>query len=189
MMKRTLKFMIVAMLALGMWACGGNGKNAQNEQEKITLEDLKKTEASLWDERGILDVEAAPAAVEQYCKFVEQNPDDKTASDWLFKAFQIALKLEKYAQADELGDKLMKDYPQFEQIPCLMFLMAREVYDKGCHDLDKASSMYQRIISEYPESDWAGNAEEMNEKYLGKTDEEIMSQIMMSQMEEVEGEW
>ena len=178
-MKRFLNLMMLAMLAFGMMACG---------EKKLTQDDLKKAELTLMNEDGSLNVEAVPAAVEQFCKFVEQNPKDASAPQWLFKALQIEIKAGASEKAIELCDKLVNDYPTFESNPAALVMTASEVYDSQLHDLDKAKATYQKVITDYPDSEWAKNAEKMIE-YLGMTPEEILSKIMMSKMEEVEGEW
>ena len=181
-MKKNLKLMAFALLAIGMMACGGGEK-------KITQKDLQATESALANDKGVLNMEMVPKAIEQYSAFAEQNPDDAVAPEWLFKAFQLADKTKDFGQAKELGDKLMKTYPKYEYIPVVMFMMARDVYDQGCHDLDMARAMYDRLVSEFPESKWASDAKVMRDQYLGLTDDEIMARIAMSQMEEVEGEF
>ena len=55
-MRRNLKWMTFVVLAFAMLACGGGEK-------KITVNDLKATESSLSDEKGMLNEAAVPAAV------------------------------------------------------------------------------------------------------------------------------
>ena len=171
--------MMLALLAFGMMACG---------EKKLTQEDLKKAELTLADEQGNLNKEAAPAVVEKFCKFVEQNPDDASSPIWLFKALQIEIKAEEPEKAIELCNKLLEDYPTFEHNPAALMMTASDVYDGQLHDLDQARATYEKVISDYPDSDWAKNAEKMIE-YLGLTPEEILARIMMSNMEVDEGEW
>ena len=178
-MKKTLKLMMLALLAFGMMACG---------EKKLTQDDLKKAELTLTDNDGNLNMEAAPAVVEQFCKFVEQNPDDASAPGWLFKALQIEIKAAVSEKAIELCNKLVGDYPTYENNPAALVMTASEVYDSQLHDMDQARATYEKVISDYPDSDWAKTAEKMIE-YLGMTPEEILTKIMMSNMEEEEGEW
>ena len=68
-MKKTFKLLFIALLAMGMFACG---------EKKQTYQDMKKIEATLFDENGYLDTLQAPKVAEKYCQFVKQNPDDST---------------------------------------------------------------------------------------------------------------
>ena len=176
--------MALALLALVLFACGGN----ESKKSKM-LSALAEMDSTLVDERGAADPQLIPQAIDLYCSFAEQYPDDPTAPNWLFKAFQLAKAMGNLDQAAELGNKLIEDFPNYEYAPVVMFMMARDVYDMGYHDLDKARAMYERVIDQFPDSNWAANAKEMKDKYLGMTDEEIMNQIQFSQMEVVEGEW
>ena len=177
-MKKTFQIVLLAVLAFGMMACG---------EKKLTQDDLKKAELTLLGEQGDLNKEAAPAVVEKFCKFVEQSPDDATAPEGLFKAMQIDIKLEESEKAIELCNKLVEDYPTFEHNPAALMMTASEVYDGQLHDLDKARATYEKVINDYPDSDWAKNAERMIE-FLGLTPEEILSRIVLSNMEVEDGE-
>lgn len=173
-MKKTLRIMMLALLAFGVLACG---------EKKITQDDLKKVESTLSDESGNFNMEAVPAAVEQFCKFVKQNPDDPSAPEWLFKAMQFEMKAGNSGKAINLCDKLLNDYPDYPNNPAALVMLASEVYESQLKDLDKARTTYEKVISDYPDSDWAKSAEKLIE-YLGLTPEEIMDRIM-SQAEEV----
>ena len=185
-MKKSLKLIVVVMLAFVMLACGGNGnkdvqsenkeQKEQKEQKEITSEDLKKVETSLTDERGALNKEAAQAAVEQYCKFLEQNPDDKTAPEWLFKAMQLEVSLGESDKAINLTDKLVKDYPEYENVPVALFMLATNVYDAQLHDLGKAHATFERVIKDYPDTQWASDAKVMI-GMLGMTEDEMLAKI------------
>lgn len=178
-MKNTLKLMLAVLLAFGMFACGGNEK-------KVTEEDLKAVESTLSDERGILNVEAVPAAVEQYCAFVKQNPNDPKASEWLFKAMQLEVKAGDSDKAIELTEQLAKDYPEYENVSVALFMLATEVYDTQLHDLDKARATFERVINDYPDTPWAADAKVMIQM-LGMTEEEMLDMIK-TQSEAEEGE-
>ena len=178
-MKKTFQIVLLAVLAFGMMACG---------EKKLTQDDLKKAELTLLGEQGDLNKEAAPAVVEKFCKFVEQSPDDATAPEWLFKAMQIEIKLEESEKAIELCNKLVENYPSYEKVPVALVMTASEVYDSQLHDIDQARATYEKVISDYPDSEWAKTAEQMI-GFLGLTPEEMLMEIMMSKMEEEDGEW
>ena len=60
-MKKTLKLIAFALLALGMFACG----------EKLTNEDMKEAEKTLFIADQSLNEEMAPKVAEKYCKLLE----------------------------------------------------------------------------------------------------------------------
>jgi len=169
-MKKTIKMVAFALMAVGMLACGGNEK-------KITEEDLKATERILSDERGVLNEEAVPGAVEQYCAFVKQSPNDPQAPEWLFKAMQVEVRVGASDEAIKLTEQLVKDYPEYVNTPVALFMLATNVYDGQLHNLDKARVTFERVINDYPDTQWASDAKVMIQM-LGMTEEEMLDKII-----------
>ena len=162
-----------AMLATLMFACG---------EKEITQADLKQAEANLFNNDMTANSEAAPQVVELFCKFAKQHPDDPTAPEWLFKAMEIAVGQKDAKKSEEICNMLMKDYPTFDKTPFGMFMMASLIYDDQMKDLDKARAMYERIISDYPESEITPSVE-ASLNFLGMTPEEIIRQFEAAEAE------
>lgn len=175
-MKKTLKLMLVALLAMGMYACG---------EKKLTYQDMKKAEATLFTENGILDTLNAIKVSEKFCQFVEQNPDDSTAPLWLYHAMELNVMLKNTEKSIELCNKLSENYPSSKWTPRGLLLLGSFVYEKEYNDLDKAREVYDRIIKDYPNCDVIESVE-ASKKYLGWTTEEIMADIASSQIKEGE---
>ena len=171
-MKNTLKLTLFALLAFGMFG-----------EKKLTQDDLKKAEATLFNEDQTANQDLAPEVAEKYCKFVEQNPDDPTASGWLYHALEINVFITKNADKSvEISNKLMEDYPDSEWAPMSLFLMGAYVYNDQIKDTAQAHVALQRLIDEYPESELVEDAKSFI-GYLGLTPEQIMTAMMVSQME------
>ena len=172
-MKKTLNLLFVAVLALGMFACG---------EKKLTYQDMKKAEATLFDEEGYLDTLNAPKVAEKYLKFVKQHPNDTSASLWLYHAMELNVIMNNPEKSKELCDRLIKEYPDSEWTPVGLYLMGT-VYDEYYKDLDKARETYERVLRDYPDSDIIESVK-ASIKYLGWTPEEIFADIAMSQIED-----
>lgn len=178
-MKKTLKLMLFALMALAMFACG---------EKKLTQDDLIKAEAALFNEDKTMNETVAPKVAEKYCRFVDQNPDDASSPLWLYHAMEINVQLKNAEKSIELSDKLLKMYPDSKWAPRSLFLLGSFVYNDQLNDTAQAHATFQKLIDTYPDSDLVDDAQKSIE-YLGLTPEEIMSLIMMSQMEVEEGEW
>ena len=68
-----------------------------------------------------------------------------------------------YAKQDpqesiKMVDRLVTDYPDYENNPVALFMLASYVYDEQLGDFDKARETYQRIIDEYPGTPFANDA-------------------------------
>ena len=175
-MKKTLKLMLVAMLAMGLFACG---------EKKLTYQDMKKAEATLFDEEGYLDTLQAPKVAEKYLKFVKQNPDDTTASLWLYHAMELNVMLKNTEKSMELCDQLVEKYPDSKWTPRGLYLLGSFIYEEEFKDLDKAREVYERIVRDYPESEIIESVKS-SIKYLGWTPDEIFADMAMSQFKEEE---
>lgn len=175
-MKKTLNLMLVAFLALGMFACS---------EKKLTYQDMKKAEATLFTENGTLDTLNAVKVAEKYCQFVEQNPDDSTAPLWLYHAMELNVMLRNPEKSIELCNKLTENYPNSKWTPRGLLLLGSFVYEKEYNDLDKAREVYDRILIDYPDCDVIESVKAAK-KYLGWTNEQIMADIAYSQLKEGE---
>ncbi|MBR1513930.1 MAG: tetratricopeptide repeat protein [Bacteroidales bacterium] len=175
-MKNTLKMMLFALLAFGMLACG---------EKKLTEDDMKAAEASLFNEDKTMNEALAPEVAQKYAKFAEQNPDAESAPLWLYHAMEINVQLKNAEKSAELCDKLLEKFPQSEWAPRSLFLLGSFVYNDQLNDTAQAHATLQRLIDEYPESELVDDAQKSIE-YLGLTPEEIMNLILMSSFEEEE---
>ena len=171
-MKKTLKLMTIALLAIGLFACG---------EKKLTSDDLKKAEKTLFNEDQTMNVEKAPQVAEQYCKFVEQNPNDTSADMWLYHAIEINVMLKNAEKSSKLCDQLLKRYPKSKWAPMGLFLMGSYVYNDQLNDTAQAHRYFQKLIDEYPESELVDDAKKSIE-YLGLTPDEIFSLFTTSSM-------
>ena len=178
-MKKLLVIMFFASIAFGMTACG---------EKKVTTEDLKAAEATLFNDDQSVNEAKAPEIAELYCQYVKQNPNDSAAASYLYSALEINVFLKNTDKSVEIGNQLVSQYPESEWAPMSLFLLGSYVYNDLLNDTAQAHVAFQRIIDDYPQSDLVDDAEKSIE-YLGLTPEEIFSRIMMSQMEVVEGQW
>ena len=175
-MKKTLRMMVAVGLALAMFACG-------NKEQKLTQDDLRAAQATLFNDDRTVNEAVAPEVAEKYCKFVEQNPDDSTAAQWLYHAMEINVLLKDADKSAAICDQLTTNYPNSDWAPMSLFLMGSYVYNDQLNDTAQAHVMFQRLIDEYPDSELVDDALKSIE-YLGLTPEEIMARIMLQQMED-----
>ena len=177
-MKKILKLMTFALLTFSLFACGESRK-------KITEEELREAQTILFNENGTLNTAEAPKVAEKYCQFVKQNPDDTASVKWLYHAMEINVMLENANKSIEIGNQLLKQFPQSNWAPQTLLTLGSFVYNDQLNDTAQAHIMFQRLIDEYPNSVYVSDAKKSIE-YLGLTPEEITSLFITSQMEIVE---
>src|SRR5688572_25828498 len=74
------------------------------------------------DSIGTLDKTQAGIALSTYAEFVSQFPEDKKSGEYLFKAAQLAVALQKYDQAIEYYNIIETKYSSYEKAPVATFL-------------------------------------------------------------------
>lgn len=174
-MKTNMKIVVFALLAFGMFACGGNGK-------KLTLEDVLAAQATLFNADHTMNRNEAPKVAKTYCQYVKQNPNDTTVVKWLYHAMEINVMMKDADKSIELCDQLLEQYPQSKWAPMSLLLVGSFVYEDMLNDTAQAHAAYQKLIDDYPESALVNDAQKSIE-YLGLTQEERMSRIITSQMD------
>lgn len=178
-MEKTIRIMMFALLAIGMFACG---------EKKLTQKDMAKAEAMLFNDDMTMNMEMAPQVAEKYCQFVEQNPDDSTAATWLFHAMEINVSLKNVDKSVELCDQLLDQYPDSKWSPRSLILLGSFVYEDVLNDTAQAHQAYQKLIDEYPNDSLVKDARVLI-RCLGLSDDEKLTLIMMSQMKGAEPEF
>ena len=166
-MKHLLRLTIVTAIVVMMTACGNN---------KLKVEDLKKAEATLFNDDMTANKEAVPEVVDLFCQYVNENPEAEDAPNWLFKALEIAVGYLEPQKAIEIGDKLFENYPDYDKTPVGMFMLGTMVYEDKLGELGKAKMLYEKLIAEYPDSEFTPVAEQAIIN-LGKTPEEIIREF------------
>jgi hypothetical protein len=165
-MRKVFGLVMAFVFALSVFSCN---------EKKLTEEDVKKTEAQLFNEDQSVNKDNVELMIETYCKFAEQNPDSEMAPEYLFRALEISMNFRESDQSLALGDKLIKRYPTFEKIPVALFMEATFVYEPN-GDLGKAREIYEKIIKDYPDNEFVPSAEQAIEN-LGKTPEELIKEF------------
>lgn len=166
-MKYLLRLTMAAAIVVMMTACSNS---------KLKVEDLKEAEATLFNDDMTANKETVPEVVDLFCQYVNENPEAEDAPNWLFKAFEIAVGYLEPQKAIEIGEKLFENYPDYDKTPVGMFMLGTMVYEDKLGELGKAKMLYEKLIAEYPESEFAPVAEQAIIN-LGKTPEEIIREF------------
>lgn len=184
-MKKILVF--VTMLGL-VYACSNQSKetaDSQNQQNKNHyFQDCKRlfNEAKYMDSvlftQTELDTVSAQKAIIAFTEFANYCGSDSLSPMFLIKTAQVARAINNIPQAKIVLDKCVADYPNFNNRPAALFLLA-QLYDDNnyMNDENEAKRLYQKIIDEYPKSDWAMSAKGAI-TYIGKSDDEIAKIII-----------
>lgn len=121
--------------------------------------------------------ESANKAIKAFTDFAYYCASDSLSPIYLIKTAQIARVINNIPQAKVVLEKCIDTYPNFNNRAAAIFLLA-QLYDEATYlnDEHEARRLYQKIIDEYPKSEWAMNSKAAI-KLLGKTDEEIIREF------------
>ncbi len=166
-MKKT-QISIIAIIGLLIFACSS------------PLEDAKKNissqEESLFpDEMTMIDKQKADELISAYDDFATTYPEDNQSPEFLFKAGDLALNLNKPNKAIAFFNRILSEYPDFDKVPQCVFLKAY-IYENSLFDLDKAKIIYEEFIKRFPDDEFADDAE-VSLKNLGKSPEELIKEF------------
>lgn len=125
-----------------------------------------------YDTRG---VSQAGELMQLYIQAAEADPKDAKAPDYMFRAGELAMNLEKVPQALDLYNKIIYTYPEYEKAPECLFLMAF-IYENNLQNLGKAKDLYEQFLRQYPDHEFADDAAFSLEN-IGKSPEELMREI------------
>ena len=148
-------------------------------QQKTSQADVKKTEATLYNSDMTMNQDVVPEAVDTYSKYVEDNPNAADAPDVLLKAIEVSVfSGQDASKSIELVNKLATAYPNHENTPAALSMLASYVYDQQLHDMNKARATYERVIKDYPDTQWATDARILVEM-IGMSDDEMLEKIKL----------
>jgi hypothetical protein len=123
------------------------------------------------------DKVTANAAIRTFTEFAHQCRHDTMSAIYLIKTAQVARAVSNIPQARLALEQCIADHPQFAGRPAAIFMLA-QLYDEPTYmnDESEAKRLYERIIEEYPGSDWALSARGAL-KFIGKSDEQIIREF------------
>lgn len=128
-----------------------------------------------------IDVLSANQAIKAFTDFAYYCQSDSMSPMFLIKTAQVARVINNIPQAKLALTHCIDTYLNFKNRPAALFLLA-QLYDEKMYlnDENEAKKLYEQIINEYPDTDWALNAKGAL-TFLGKSDEDIIKEFNKKQ--------
>ncbi len=173
-MRYTLIALVLAFL--GMTSCQETGSKQESKQQMSLSDSIAKLEDQLFNSnQNKLAKKTAAQLVLAYLAYAEEHQGDSIAANYIFKAADISMNLNRPHRTIQLFDEIINKYPDYRKAPSALFLKAF-VYEDQLKDLEKAKKYYELFLSTYPDSEFADDAE-VSLKNLGKTPEELIKEF------------
>ena len=142
---------------------------------KITDELLTKLESEIYQAEGTMDTQKAVKLLKAYETQIEKKENEEHQSEYIFKAANLAMNLNKPQTALRYFEQFLSAYPNDEKAEQALFLKAF-LLDNSIKNLEAAKATYEEFIRKYPKSDFADDAA-ASLKFLGKSPEELIKEF------------
>ncbi len=162
-------FFTIGLISFGFLLSACNTNNLK-EDKKAQVEAMEK---QLYQEaNGIVNKKDAASMIDLYQDYANTFPQDSLSPQYLFRAADVSLNVFHSDATIRLFNRIMKDYPNFEGTPQLLFLKAF-TYDYYMHKTDSAKIYYTAFLQKYPTHPFAQDAQ-ISLQQLGKNPKEIV---------------
>lgn len=127
------------------------------------------------DSTGIMDYKKATAMISLYEQFVGLYPEDTLSAIYLFKAADVSAHSHQTKQAIELYKKLIKNYPDYKNVPNAMFFIGF-LYENELKDKKEATKAYRDFLMQYPDNEQADAARFLLQN-INTSDEDLIKKF------------
>lgn len=140
-------------------------------QEKLQQEITEKEKA--FKETGTIAPSAGQAdtLVKLYIDYANQYQDDTLSPEYLFRAGDLSIGLQKFTEAQELLARVQR-YPNYAKLPQVTFLQGF-VAENHMGDITAAKKYYETFLDKYPNHPLAKDARAAID-HLGMSPEELI---------------
>ena len=158
-------FSLLIIIALFFASCGGNDPAKR----------IERLEKQVFATESQIDNDAASDLVSAYCDFVDANPKDAMAPEYLFKAVDVSMNLNEPQRTIFIIDKLVRDYPDYPRTQAALFVKGF-IFETRYNNLDMAKKIYEQYLELYPDGEFAEDCRASIEN-LGLTPEELVKKF------------
>ena len=180
-----------------LFSCGNNNteeasnsSTTENEEHSqldyMSRDDIKrhiqKLEKSLYEDTVAMDRQKATDLMEAYAAFVDRDPNQLGAPEYIFKAGELAMGLNRTLDAIKYFSISYGRYPNYEKRPYALFLKAF-VLENQAKDYEQATEAYKIFMEEYPDHPMYDDAK-YSIQNMGKTPEQLIEEFEARQNQE-----
>jgi TolA-binding protein len=139
---------------------------------KAKINDLEKKIGNAnftLDEKGM---KTADELIQAYIGYADSHKDSPDAPDYLYRAADLSLNINKSKESLDLYNRIIYQYPDYKKAPECLFLVGY-IYENYFQQLGKAKEIYESFLAKYPNHDFADDAR-ISIENMGKSPEELI---------------
>jgi len=161
------KIALIAIMAAMVAACG------PSREERI--EQIEDYEDSIFELSIAADTATADELTAMYVAFADKYPADSLTPQYLLKAAEVQSNVLHTDRAVGLFDRVIANYPDFEDVPICYFLKGKAYEDNSQYD--EAKQAYQTFVDMFPDHYLADQSRSMI-PLVGMSPEEMLANIL-----------
>ncbi|MFW5804905.1 MAG: tetratricopeptide repeat protein [Bacteroidales bacterium] len=182
-------FVLFIFVVFLLSACNQQGKEQSTETETTEQEaetvqskdemqkQIIKHEKVLHDDDE-LDVSKANDMIRLYLMYASQYKHDSLVPEYLFKAAELAMNVDRPYDAVAYLQRIDRNYPGFNKLALVIYLTGF-IYDSMLNKDDTAETYYERFLDDWPEHPRAEEVR-MLKTYLHMSDKELVEKFEKS---------
>ncbi|MGC9331908.1 MAG: tetratricopeptide repeat protein [Bacteroidales bacterium] len=153
-------------------------QDAETVQSKEEMQKQIINREKVLHEDAELDVSIANDLILLYVSYASQFTQDSLVPEYLFRAAELAMNVDRPYDAVVYLQRIEKNYPGFDKIPWVVYLTGF-IYDSMLNEDEIAEMYYDRFLDNWPDH---ARAEEvrMLKLYLHMSDKEIIDRFEKS---------
>lgn len=175
---------MIAILTVGLVSCGAEEEVVTENQETEVVENnseadllakIKDLHAHLnYENTGATDRTNATDLLDRVLSFESKFPDSENRLEVLQYGEAASRGLGRLSDSDKFLKLIVEENPNLENMAQYLSLWAHTKDEIG--DVEASKALYQRIVDEFPDSDWASDAQG-NLSVIGMSDAELLEFI------------
>jgi outer membrane protein assembly factor BamD (BamD/ComL family) len=169
----------IAVLGISMLVLTSCQQKSVKNEAKDLRANLNRMEKELMQGNQTLDLVKGDSMVVMYKKFAVQYPNDTMAVEYLFRAAEIEMGMDKNQECIATLNDIQRMYPNSEKIPLLLQFKAF-VYDDKFKAYNKARACLDELIEKYPDNVLVENAKAYR-NMIGKDPNEMFQELDTTQ--------
>ncbi len=185
-MKTTRIFFVFVILSMLLLACEQSNKDSEQEkesaevnkqQEEVMLSKIKQHEKKLHESKE-LNRSKANEMILLYLNYASEYDNDSLVPEYLFRAAELAMNVERPYDAVAYLQRIDKNYPDFDKMSWVVYLTGF-IYDSMLEKDETAKKYYTRFLDKWPDHPRAEEVEILI-SYLNMSDEELIKSFEKS---------
>ena len=159
---------IIILVVLGFISCKKNEVPKDNYKKVVALNDSLNNKLTTVEKDG-------KRLIALMVSYADAYPKDSLADNYLFAAGYFARTLQDYDSAMKYWDRLVKEYPNYEKLPEVLYYQGF-VAENESKDVLKAKAIYEDFLRRWPNHTYSANVRASLE-HVGKSADDIFKTI------------